>query len=132
MKQCMDLKAIFPDLICGFDMAAHEDTGITHRKYIPDLLWFREECLKRGLDIPFCFHAGETNADGGEIVENLVDAVLLGTKRIGHGYALVMQPKLMDICKEKGICGPFCNVYFRNVEWLTLASCSGRELSNFQ
>lgn len=38
-----------------------------------------------GLDIPFLFHAGETLGDGSPEDQNLYDAILLGTKRIGHG-----------------------------------------------
>lgn len=46
---------------------------------------FRARCEKLNLDIPFIFHAGETLGDGSEADMNLYDAILLGTKRIGHG-----------------------------------------------
>jgi len=39
-------------------------------------------------EIPFIFHAGETLGDGTEADNNLYDAILLGTKRIGHGFVL--------------------------------------------
>jgi len=32
------------------------------------------------------FHAGETLGDGDQADENLYDAILLGSKRIGHAY----------------------------------------------
>lgn len=32
-----------------------------------------------------------------------IDAVLLGTKRIGHGYALAKHPKVLDLVKERDI-----------------------------
>jgi adenosine deaminase CECR1 len=40
---------------------------------------------KKHSDIPFIFHAGETLGDGTAADMNLYDAILLGTKRIGHG-----------------------------------------------
>lgn len=39
-----------------------------------------------GVDIPFIFHAGETLGDGTAADMNVYDAILLGTKRIGHGF----------------------------------------------
>jgi adenosine deaminase CECR1 len=51
------------------------------------LLRFKERVEQLGLDIPFIFHAGETLGDGTHADMNLYDAILLGTKRIGHAYA---------------------------------------------
>jgi adenosine deaminase CECR1 len=48
------------------------------------LLRFKERVKSLGLDIPFIFHAGETLGDGSKADMNLYDAILLGTKRIGH------------------------------------------------
>ena len=38
-----------------------------------------------GVHVPFIFHAGETLGDGSAADMNLYDAILMGTKRIGHG-----------------------------------------------
>lgn len=54
--------------------------------YIEPLLRFKKRVSELGIDIPFIFHAGETLGDGSEADNNLYDAILLGTKRIGHGY----------------------------------------------
>ena len=56
------------------------------------------------MDVPFVFHAGETCADGGQIDGNLYDAILLDTKRIGHGFSLYKHPELMKLCRERKIC----------------------------
>jgi len=69
----------------GFDLVGAEDKLNPLIYYIEPLLRFRERQKEEGVDIPFIFHAGETLGDGTEADLNLYDAVLLGTKRIGHG-----------------------------------------------
>jgi len=64
------------------------------------------------------FHAGETLLDTGGSVDpeksNLYDAVLLKSKRIGHGFALLKHPELVAICKKTetnpGICIELCPI----------------------
>jgi len=70
----------------GFDVVGQEDIGRTLAYYAPKLLEFRARVASLGLSIPFIFHAGETLGDGDHVDENLYDAILLGSKRIGHGY----------------------------------------------
>ncbi|EXL71602.1 hypothetical protein FOPG_12655 [Fusarium oxysporum f. sp. conglutinans race 2 54008] len=53
---------------------------------------------KLGLDLPFIFHAGETQDHGGDTDTNLFEAILLGTKRIGYGFSIVKHPLLMQLC----------------------------------
>ena len=69
----------------GFDLVGAEDSLRPLIYYIEPLLRFRERQKEEGVDIPFIFHAGETLGDGTEADLNLYDAILLGTKRIGHG-----------------------------------------------
>jgi len=40
--------------------------------------------------------------------DNLYDAVLLGSKRIGHGFKLVHHPHLQNLVKREGICIECC------------------------
>jgi len=52
-------------------------------------------------------HAGESYCrDNSE----LYDAILLGTKRIGHGFNLIMHPNLIKEIKERDICLECCPV----------------------
>lgn len=69
-----------------------------------------EALLKLPEDINFYFHAGETNWYGTSIDENLIDAILLGTKRIGHGYAMVKHPVVMYLAKTLDIAVEVCPV----------------------
>lgn len=60
-----------------------------------------------GIEFPVLLHCGEsTNRNN----KQLYDAVLLDTKRIGHGFALAYHPELQKIVKEKGICIECCPV----------------------
>ncbi|KAF8669690.1 adenosine [Rhizoctonia solani] len=110
LEDCMTLKKEFPDLIAGFDLVAQEDTNNPLIYYIESLLWFQQETKNRGLDIPFIFHAGETLDDGGAADSNLYDALLLGTKRIGHGFSLAKHPVLMKMCKDRGVAIEVCPI----------------------
>jgi adenosine deaminase-related growth factor len=51
----------------------------------------------------FFFHAGETNWYNTETDFNLIDAILMNTKRIGHGYSLYKHPILWEEFKKKDI-----------------------------
>jgi adenosine deaminase CECR1 len=110
MKRCIEMKLEFPDLIAGYDLVGQEDMGRSLADLAPELFWFRKACAQSGVDIPFFFHAGETLGDGDSVDENLFDAILLGTRRIGHGFSLYKHPLLVDMVKEKKILVESCPV----------------------
>ncbi|KAH8728450.1 hypothetical protein GQ44DRAFT_702316 [Phaeosphaeriaceae sp. PMI808] len=110
MKQCIEMKLEFPSLIAGYDLVGQEDLGRPISDLLPELFWFRKACAEEGVDIPFFFHAGETLGDGDSVDENLFDAILLGTRRIGHGFSLYKHPLLIDMVKEKKILVESCPV----------------------
>ncbi|KDN33623.1 hypothetical protein RSAG8_13287, partial [Rhizoctonia solani AG-8 WAC10335] len=111
LEDCMTLKKEFPGLVAGFDLMGQEDTNNPFIYHAKSLLWFQEECKKRGLDIPFVFHAGETLDDGGAADSNLYDALLLGTKRIAPDlFSLAKHPLLMQMCKERGVALEVCPI----------------------
>ena len=76
---------IVPFTDVGFDLVGDENVLRPLIDYIEPLLHFQQRQKELGLDIPFIFHAGETLGDGTKADDNLYDALLLGTKRIGHG-----------------------------------------------
>ena len=63
--------------------------------------------MKSGDRMQFYFHAGESYS---RTNEELYDAILLGTKRIGHGFALIMHPDLIETVKKENICVECCPV----------------------
>lgn len=74
----MQLKRYFPEFFAGFDLVGQEDTAT------PLVHWV-EKIQSLDPDMNFFFHAGETNWNGLSVDGNLIDAVLLNSKRIGHG-----------------------------------------------
>jgi len=110
MKACIEAKKAFPNLIAGFDLVGQEDLGRPLQDMIPEIFWFRKRLAEEGLNIPFFFHAGETLGDGDETDENLFDAILLGTRRIGHGFSLFKHPLLIDMVKDKKILIESCPI----------------------
>uniref|UniRef100_A0A1I8PKD4 Adenosine deaminase n=1 Tax=Stomoxys calcitrans TaxID=35570 RepID=A0A1I8PKD4_STOCA len=96
VRTCIEIKKKYPDFLAGFDLVGQEEPGRPLKDFIPQLLSIPD-------DIDFIFHAGETNWFGSSVDENLIDAVLLGTKRIGHGFALVKHPLVLQMVKERNI-----------------------------
>ncbi|KAI0332609.1 Metallo-dependent hydrolase [Cubamyces sp. BRFM 1775] len=110
LKDCIAMKKKFPHLIAGFDFVGHEDTLRPLIDYAEPLLRFVALQKEEGVEIPFMFHAGETLGDGTMADMNLYDAILLKTKRIGHGFSLIKHPKLLEICRKEEICVEVCPI----------------------
>jgi len=110
MKECISMKLAFPEIIAGYDLVGQEDMGRPLADLTPELFWFKKRCMENGVDIPFYFHAGECLGDGDETDQNLFDAILLGTRRIGHGFSLFKHPLLMDMVKTKKILIESCPI----------------------
>ncbi|KAI1344743.1 adenosine/AMP deaminase [Xylariaceae sp. FL0016] len=110
MDSCITTKITHPHLIAGYDLVGQEDLGRPLRDLLPELFWFRKQCAEEGVNIPFFFHAGECLGSGSETDHNLFDAILLGTRRIGHGFSLYKHPLLIDLVKEKKILIESCPI----------------------
>lgn len=89
-------------LVSGFDLVCEEDYCDGIENYLDLLLEFKQ---KIGPNFQFYLHAGESNSRHNT---ELYDAILLGTKRIGHGFNLIMHPKLIEEVKKRNICIECC------------------------
>lgn len=92
------LMTLAPDLYIGYDLVAREETGYTLDYYMDELQYGAQ------LNIPYFFHAGETAWKDSQVDNNILDAILLNTKRIGHGFALGKHPVAKALLKERDIC----------------------------
>lgn len=110
MENCLKTKETHPHLIAGYDLVGQEDGGRPLRDLLPEIFWFREQCAARSLNILFFFHAGEYLGTGSDTDHNLYDAVLLGTRRIGHGFSLYKHPLLIDMVKDRKILVESCPI----------------------
>eukprot|EP01064_Diplonema_japonicum_P038091 TRINITY_DN911_c11_g1_i1.p1 TRINITY_DN911_c11_g1~~TRINITY_DN911_c11_g1_i1.p1 ORF type:complete len:524 (+),score=123.21 TRINITY_DN911_c11_g1_i1:56-1573(+) len=100
------------DFVIGWDLVGQEDKGHPLRYFLPQLLNYSGR-------IDYYFHAGETDLIGnGTTAENIDDAVLLGSKRIGHGLASVKLPLAANMIKEKGVTLEVCPVSNQGLQFV--------------
>ena len=89
-------------LIAGFDMVNEEDYNPPIDEFLDQIM----ECkMKLGDRFQLFLHAGESYQRSNT---ELYDAILLGCKRIGHGFQLIMHPDLIEVVKRENICLECC------------------------
>lgn len=101
MKKAVKNKKRYPDLLSGYDLVAEEDGG--HSTLFHAKSFIKMDSLQKveNVNLPLFLHDGESNWVSSE---NLYDAVLLGAKRIGHGFNLFRFPSLIHRVKQENIC----------------------------
>lgn len=107
LNKALDGRAANPDLIIGIDLSDEEDKEHTNLFFINELLEARHKAGQRNITLPLYIHSGESNWTENE---NVLDAILLDARRIGHGIALFKHPLLMQIVKERGIAIEVCPI----------------------
>ncbi|XP_010774894.1 adenosine deaminase CECR1-A-like [Notothenia coriiceps] len=106
VKEAIQLQKDFPDVVAGFDMVGREDSGRT--------LWYFRDALslpaEMGVTLPYFFHAGETDEEGTDVDQNLMDALLFNTTRIGHGFALAHHPLAKELSRKRNVAVELCPI----------------------
>uniref|UniRef100_A0A182SNJ3 Adenosine deaminase n=1 Tax=Anopheles maculatus TaxID=74869 RepID=A0A182SNJ3_9DIPT len=106
LKLYENLSVTFPGFVVGFDLVGQEDLNRSLKSFASLLL---QPPISSGPPKYF-FHAGEIVGYFSEADENVIDAVLLDTKRIGHGYALMKHPILWHTVRRKQIVLEVCPI----------------------
>ncbi|KAG1952768.1 adenosine deaminase 2-A isoform X2 [Pimephales promelas] len=106
VQEAIEMQRKYPDIVAGFDLVGREDTGRS--------IWYFREALslisEMETQLPFFFHAGETDLDGTDVDRNVLDALLFNTSRIGHGFALVHHPLAKQLSRTRGVAVELCPI----------------------
>ncbi|XP_002068999.2 adenosine deaminase 2 [Drosophila willistoni] len=107
------LKKQFPNLITGFDLLS-----LGNECDLPQLSQLRQ-LLHISKEIDFYFHAGESRCmDMAKTNENLLDALLMGSKRIGNALNLPLHPEILKTMRQSNVAieiNPLSNYYLQYV-----------------
>eukprot|EP01137_Pigoraptor_chileana_P022762 Opistho-2@88033 len=110
MDDAIALAMKFPGFFAGFDLVGREDPGHTLVYFVDTFLASAEKQEKAGVRLSYFLHAGETNWEESGADDNLMDAVMLNTTRIGHGFALLHHPLVEEIVAERKIAVEVCPI----------------------
>jgi hypothetical protein len=105
VKLAIQTQKEFPDFIRAYDLVVEEDQGhsiLYHRKALID--GFNYIDSESNGSFSYIFHSVETNwpidlmapqiGDDSSAAENIYDAIVFKSKRIGHGLGLIKHPLL--------------------------------------
>jgi len=100
------------NFILGFDLINEEDTSRPLREFAEVLMDFQKEHP----DFQYFLHCGESLDPQND---NLIDAYLMGVKRVGHGTNLYRYPYLLKCYADKEICLESCLISNQTLRYTT-------------
>ncbi|KAK4451676.1 Metallo-dependent hydrolase [Podospora aff. communis PSN243] len=103
LDTCIELRLRYPGWIAGLGFSGHQLAETTLATYVEEFLWFKKSCKEKKVEIPLLLGGtgmqGAVGDDG-----DLVDAILLGAKRIGCSFSLQHQPYIIEQVKRRNTC----------------------------
>jgi hypothetical protein len=97
------------NLIVGFDLIAEEDKYNSTKTY--EKTWANTNIIEAQFNaskaMNYYFHDGESNW---QTNDNVLDAILFNTQRIGHGFNIAMRPSLVQELKNRDVCLEVCPI----------------------
>jgi len=81
----------------AFDLVNEEDFTPPIDEFLPQIYDARKKAAGLGIEFPVMLHCGETTSREST---QLYDAILLDSKRIGHGFNLAWHPELQKMVKD--------------------------------
>ena len=119
ITKSIELRKLYPDIICGIDLTGDENNFRTFQELTPIMI---ENTDKK---LPWILHCGETIRAKNY---NLIDGILLESKRLGHCINLFKLGTLFECVKNKQIVleiNPISNQTLRQVRDLRMHPCIG-------
>lgn len=96
------LKSLAPEIVVGLDFDGDEDNFKRLKELAPLIKEVTKECEEKyKCTLPLILHCGESIIYSNE---NIIDALILNVKRIGHGINIIKYPLLMSELKKRDIC----------------------------
>ncbi len=100
------LMATYPNLFIGMGLTTREDTGNPPIYYADQLI----NASQNNPQLAYYIQAGETSWQGQPSDLAVIDAILLGSKRISHGMAVVDHPESKRLVLENDVAIEVCPV----------------------
>lgn len=118
LASSLDLQEKFPEFIRGYDLVGEEDAGYSLLFHSDSLIDGFNRSLNKNPGFNYFFHAAETNMpeddavsrydDSVSALDNIYDAIVFKTYRIGHGLGFIKHPELYPYLKDRNIAIEIC------------------------